>query len=63
MLATITRHMKIGESDAVVALVVERAADGAAGVLPTAYVSMVRYGGGRLYGAFTMMEETSLPSS
>jgi hypothetical protein len=50
-IATITRQTKIGESGAVVALVVERAADGAAGVHATAYISMVRYGSGRLYGA------------
>jgi hypothetical protein len=36
--------MKIGESDAVVALVVERAADGAAGVLATGMSQFVSLG-------------------
>jgi hypothetical protein len=43
--------MKIGESGAVVALVVERAAARAAGVLATTFLSVVRYSRGRLYGA------------
>ena len=42
-IATITRQTKIGDSGAVVALVVERAAAGAAGVHATAYLPVVRY--------------------